>query len=261
MDLGIKGRVALVTASSRGLGHACAISLAREGAKVAICAREKEKLLQTEAELKSLGGTVFSAVADLNKLSDIDRLVEGTQNALGPIDILVANTGGPPIGYFLSVSSQMWEDAFRLLVEGVAHLVRLVLPGMKERKWGRIIAIESTSVKQPIDGLVLSNSLRMAVVGMFKSIALEVASTGVRVNVVCPGPMDTDAIQRVLQLGARRDGVSIEEARARLEKGIPVGRMGKPEELADVVVFLASERASFVTGVALPVDGGLVRGH
>lgn len=261
MELGIKGRVALVTASSRGLGRACAVSLAKEGAKVAICAREKEKLLQTENELRSLGATVFSAVADLNKLGDIDRLVDGTRSALGPIDILVANTGGPPIGHFLSLSSQMWEDAFRLLVEGVAHLTRLVLPGMKERKWGRIIAIESTSVKQPIDGLVLSNSLRMAVVGMFKSIALEVAASGVRVNVVCPGSMDTDAIQRVMQLGAQRDGVTMEEARARIERGIPAGRMGRPEELGDVVAFLASERASFVTGVALPVDGGLVRGH
>ncbi|MEK7866439.1 MAG: SDR family oxidoreductase [Planctomycetota bacterium] len=261
MDLGIKGRVALVTASSRGLGRACAIALAKEGAKVSICAREKDKLIQAEGELKSLGATVYSAVTDLNKLGDIDRLVEGTRTALGPIDILVANTGGPPIGYFLSLSSQMWEDAFRLLVEGVAHLARLVLPGMKERKWGRIVAIESTSVKQPIDGLVLSNSLRMAVVGMFKSIALEAAASGVRVNVVCPGSMDTDAIQRVMQLGAQRDGVTIEEARARLEKGIPVGRMGKPEELADVVAFLASERSSFVTGVTLPVDGGMIRGH
>lgn len=261
MDLGIKGRVALVTASSRGLGRACAASLAREGAKIAICAREKDRLTLAENELKAAGATVYSAVADLNKLSDIDRLVEGTRAALGPIDILVANTGGPPIGYFLSLSSQMWEDGFKLLVEGVAHLVRLVLPGMKERKWGRIVAIESTSVKQPIDGLVLSNALRMAVVGMFKSIALEVAGCGVRVNVVCPGSMDTDAIQRVLQIGAQRDGVSIEEARARLEKGIPAGRMGKPEELADVVTFLSSERAAFVTGVALPVDGGMIRGH
>lgn len=261
MDLGIKGRVALVTASSRGLGRACAIALAKEGAKVSICAREKERLIQAEGELKALGATVYSAVTDLNKLGDIDRLVEGTRSALGPIDILVANTGGPPIGYFLSVSPQMWEDAFRLLVEGVAHLVALVLPGMKERKWGRIVAIESTSVRQPIDGLVLSNSLRMAVVGMFKSIASEVAASGVRVNVVCPGSMDTDAIQRVMQLTAQREGVSIEEARARLEKGIPVGRMGKPEELADAVAFLASDRSSFVTGVTLPVDGGMVRGH
>lgn len=257
MDLGLKGKVALVTAASKGMGRACALGLAAEGARVMMCARSKADLLSAAEEVRGkTGGDVRAEVADVTKAEDVKTLVARTREAFGGIDILVANCGGPPRGGLWEMTDEQWYGAFDVSVLSVVRLIREVVPSMRERKWGRVLTIQSVSVKQPVDGLLLSNAVRPGVAGLAKTLAPELGAHNITINVVCPGRIMTD---RFLS-GARQAGLPVEEYVKKSSAEIPLGRVGSPEEFANVLVFLASERASYVTGVVLQVDGGVVRG-
>ncbi len=261
MDLGLKDKVAIVGGSSKGLGKACALALAREGAKVAICARSGEELHQTAEGIREAYGTeVLAVTADLTKYEDIKRLVSKTADAFGRIDILVNNTGGPPPGGFFDHDDEAWEAAFQRLLMYVVRICREVIPYMKRQGWGRIINDTSFTVKEPLDRLILSNVFRVGVISMAKTLSRELAKDNITVNNVCPGVFSTDRIQQLLAERAETSGKPIDEVRNDLIKDIPLGRMQDPEELADLVVFLASEKASGITGTTIQVDGGMVRG-
>jgi 3-oxoacyl-[acyl-carrier protein] reductase len=255
MDLGLTGRVALVGGSSTGLGRAVARELAAEGADVVLCARGEEQLEETRAAIESETGAEVAAVAaDLSTLEGVEAVVTGAERAFGRVDILVTNTGGPPAGSFETHDLDSWRSAERLLLESVVELVRRVLPGMKERRWGRILTITSIAVKQPIQNLILSNSLRAAVTGLARTLANDVAPLGITVNNVMPGYTRT---QRLEELSGGSPGD--ESAFEHWTREIPMGRIGRPRELAALVAFLASERASYITGTSVPVDGGWIR--
>jgi 3-oxoacyl-[acyl-carrier protein] reductase len=257
MDLGLKGKVALVTAASKGMGRACALGLAAEGARVMMCARSRADLVAAADEVRGkTGGEVQAEVADVTKAGDVKALVTRARQAFGGIDILVANCGGPPRGGLWEMTDEQWYGAFDVSVLSVVRLIREVVPSMRERKWGRVLTIQSVSVKQPVDGLLLSNAVRPGVAGLVKTLAPELGRDNITINVVCPGRIMTD---RFLG-GARQAGIPVDEYVSKSSAEIPLRRIGSPEEFANVIVFLASERASYVTGVALQVDGGLVRG-
>ena len=257
MDLGLNGKTALVTAASKGMGKACALGLAAEGARVAMCARTERDLHAAADEIRArTGAEVVAVPADVTREDQVKALVARARDAFGSVDILVANAGGPPRGYFHEVTDAQWYGAFEVSLLSVVRLIREVLPSMRQRRWGRIITIQSSSVKQPIDGLDLSNAIRPGAAGLMKTLAAELGHDNILVNTVCPGRILTD---RLLG-GARQAGVSPEQYVVQAGVDVPLGRVGTPEEFANVVVFLASERASYVTGVALQVDGGLVRG-
>ena len=257
MDLGLNGRVALVTAASKGMGKASAMGLAAEGAKVVMCARTEADLKTAAEEIRAkTKAEVLAMPADVTKKEDVTALVDRAMKTFGHIDILVANAGGPPRGYFEEMSDEQWQGAFDVSLLSVVRLVRAVLPSMKARRWGRILTIQSVSVKQPIPELLLSNAVRPGVAGMMKTLAGQLGKDGITVNTVCPGKIMTD---RFLG-GQKLSGLSREEYLARAVEDVPVHRIGTPEEFANVIVFLASERASYVTGVSVQVDGGLVRG-
>jgi 3-oxoacyl-[acyl-carrier protein] reductase len=248
MDLGIEGRTALVMGASQGIGRGVAASLAREGARVAIASRSRERLEQAAREIE---GEVVPFVADANDLDRLAGLPAEVAEALGPVEILVTNTGGPPLGRALEHPADEWEAAYRTLVLAPRTLVDAVLPGMRERRWGRIANVASSSVREPIPGLALSNAHRMAAVGLFKTLAAEVAGNGITVNTVATGRFAT-------QRAADNAG-SLEAAEERARKDVPAGRLGRPEEHGDLVAFLCSERASYLTGAVIPLDGGLLR--
>ena len=257
MDLGLAGRVALVTAASKGMGKASAMGLAAEGARVVMCARTESDLKTAAEEIRAkTKADVLAVPADVTKKDDVTALVDRAVKTFGHVDILVANAGGPPRGYFEDMTDEQWQGAFDVSLLSVVRLVRGVLPSMKARRWGRILTIQSVSVKQPIPELLLSNAVRPGVAGMMKTLAGQLGKDGITVNTVCPGKIMTD---RCLG-GQKISGLSREDYLARAVEDVPVGRIGTPEEFANVIVFLASERASYVTGVALQVDGGLVRG-
>ncbi len=261
MDLGIRNKTALVAAASKGLGKAAAMALAREGANVAIAARGEELLQQTANEIAgATGARVVAIPADVSVAADIERLFGATIDALGPVDILVNNAGGPPPGVFTDMSDEDWLGSAELTLMSAIRMTRLALPGMRERQWGRIINITSMSVKQPIPNLILSNSLRSAVVSMAKTLSDQVAAEGITVNNVCPGYILTDRIRQLNQSQAETDGVSSDEILQRSLSDIPAGRIGQPEELAALIAFLASERAAYITGTTTQVDGGRYRG-
>jgi 3-oxoacyl-[acyl-carrier protein] reductase len=257
MDLGLTGRVALVTAASKGMGKASAMGLAAEGAKVVMCARTESDLKNAAEEIRAkTKAEVLAMPADVTRKDDVTALVDRAIKAFGHIDILVANAGGPPRGYFEDMTDEQWQGAFDVSLLSVVRLVRAVLPSMKARRWGRILTIQSVSVKQPIPELLLSNAVRPGVAGMMKTLAGQLGKDGITVNTVCPGKIMTDRF-----LGGQKiSGLSREEYLARAVEDVPVRRVGTPEEFANVIVFLASERASYVTGVSVQVDGGLVRG-
>lgn len=261
MDLGLKGKAAIVAAASKGIGRACARGLAAEGARVAICARSADELRKTgEAIRAETGAEVLPIPADVRKPEDVRGLVQRTVEAFGGVDILVTNAGGPPPGLFDQFTDADFQAAFELNLLSTVRMIREVLPHMRRRRWGRIVNIQSTSIKQPIDGLLLSNAIRPGVQGLTRSLLNEVSRDGITVNTVCPGRILTDRSRSFLERRANAAGVPFEEFLKQDMASIPIGRIGQPDEIAHVVVFLASERASYVTGVALAVDGGLVRG-
>ena len=260
MDLGIRGKVALVSASSRGLGRAIAEELAAEGANLVVCARGEEALSKTAAEIRKRSGVeVLDVAADVSDQAGLDRVAVAALQKYGKVDILVTNSGGPPSGPFENLSPEMWDGAVRLLLTSAVGLARAVLPGMKERRWGRILNVTSIAVKQPIDGLMLSNSLRAAVTGFARTLANEVAPFNVTVNNLMPGYTRTDRVEQLAQATAERSGSSAKDTFARWEKEIPMGRLGEPREFAALAAFLASDRASYITGSSIAVDGGWIR--
>lgn len=261
MEMGLQGKVALVAASSKGLGRAIAYGLAKEGAKVAICARGEEALARTAAEIEEVtGSTVLAMVADLTDKQQVENLVARVVEEYGRLDILVTNAGGPPPGLFVDLTDEEWEEAFYLTLMSAVRLCREAIPHMRRQEGGRIITMTSISVKQPVENLMLSNSLRLAVIGLTKTLANELAKDNILVNSVCPGWTRTERVEELMEDRAQRQATSAEEEFAKIEKDIPLGRMGTPEEVANLVVFLASERASNITGTAIQVDGGYVKG-
>jgi len=260
MDLGIKGKTALVVAASKGMGKASALGLAAEGARVVMCARGEPALKDAAAEVKQrTGAEVLALTADASRAADISRVVAEANRAFGGVDILVANVGGPPPGPFEQMTDEQWKAAFEQVHLSTVRFIREVLPHMKQARWGRILAIQSSSVKQPVDGLVLSNGIRPGIAGLFKTLAGDLAPLGITVNLVLPGRIMTDRFREHQTDRAKRAGVTLEKQMELSSADIPMGRIGTPEEFAAMVVFLASRPASYVTGTAVQVDGGLIR--
>lgn len=257
MDLGIRDRVAMVAAASKGLGKAVAVGLAREGVKLSICARGEEALRAAAEQIRrETGAEVLSVVADVSRPEDVASFVDETARQYGRIDILVNNAGGPPGTTFVEASPEDFLKAVELNLMSAVWLSKAVVPYMQRQKWGRIVNIVSLAAKQPLEGLILSNTARPGVLGLAKSMANELARDGILVNSVCPGYTRTDRNVELAKVHAQRLGITEEEVLKRRATMIPLGRVGQPEELANVAVFLASERASFVTGTAIQVDGG-----
>ena len=249
MDLGIKDKRALVMASSQGLGRATAEALAAEGCRLLLCARNKKALQQTAVDLHKLCQVdIYTAAADVSTASGRQQILAAAQNQLGGVDILVTNSGGPPPGPFEDHTSEDWLAAYKLTFESVLEMTQAVLPMMKVGSWGRIIAINSICVREPIAGLTLSNSIRPAVTGMLASLAAEVAADGITVNSVLSGLHNT---ARMAALGTNKETLA----------NIPTGRLGEPNELAALIAFLASDQASYITGTAIPVDGGMTHSY
>lgn len=260
MDLGLKGKVALVAAASTGLGRAVAEELAAEGVSLILCARGEERLIATCDEIRSASGVdVIGVAGDLAVQADIERIVNEGKKRFSQIDILVTNTGGPPAGRFETLKREDWENAARNLLTSVVALTQLVLPGMKERRSGRILNITSIAVKQPVDNLMLSNSIRAAVTGFARTLANEVAKHGVTVNNIMPGYTATERVNELAETLAQREGVTALEIRARWGSEIPMRRLGDPKEFAALAAFLVSERASYITGSSIAVDGGWIK--
>jgi 3-oxoacyl-[acyl-carrier protein] reductase len=266
VDLGLVGKVAIVCASSRGLGLATATAMAREGASVVMCSRSKEAIERAaegvgrEATAAENGGSALGIVADVTRPDDIERLVADCVSRFGRIDILVTNAGGPPPGEFETFSDRDFEDAINLNLMSAVRLSKAVVPHMKAAGGGSIVNITSVAVKQPLDRLILSNTARAGVVGLAKSMANELGRFNIRVNNVAPGPTRTDRVLDLARPRAEAEGISVDEALSRDWTGIPMGRLGEPDEFANVVTFLASSAASYVTGTTIQVDGGMYRG-
>jgi 3-oxoacyl-[acyl-carrier protein] reductase len=251
MDLGLKNKIAFVAASSEGLGKAAAMELAKEGASVIICGRNPETLDNTKQEISEAANMkVFSVAGDLSNADDRERIIKETLKEFAGIDILVTNTGGPPTGKFEELQQVEWDKAYQLLLASTTDLVRGFLPSMKKKNWGRIISITSQAVKQPVDNLILSNAIRVSVVGLMKTLANELGPYNITVNNVMPGYTQTSRLKKL---------IANNPAIAKVTKEIPLGRFGNPEEFAAAVTFLASERASYITGISLAVDGGWIK--
>jgi 3-oxoacyl-[acyl-carrier protein] reductase len=260
MDLGLKEKTALVAGSSKGLGRAIADELAREGVNLVICARNVQDLELARQQISDEPSIKVIAVpTNLSEPSEIDSLIATAKAEFGRIDILITNTGGPPSGPFENHSREVWEKAVQQNFYSVLNLTREVLPDMREAGWGRIINVTSVAVKQPVDGLMLSNSIRAAVTGFAKTLATEEARFGITINNVMPGYTKTDRLDYLAAAVADRSGITPEDVYSSWENQTPVGRIGHPSELAALVTFLASERASFITGASIPVDGGYIR--
>ncbi len=251
MELGLKRKVAFVAASSKGLGKSVAKELIREGAHVIICGRNIDTLNSAREELGELGtGSVYSIPGDLSNSADREYIINSVIKKYGSIDILVTNTGGPPSGKFEELEQTDWDTAYEQLLSSTTSLIRGFLSGMKKKEWGRIISITSQAVKQPVDNLILSNSIRASVVGLIKTLANELGEYNITVNNVMPGYTETERLTKLIDTNP---------SFANATQEIPLGRFGKPEEFAAAVTFLASERASYITGISLAVDGGWIK--
>lgn len=260
MDLGLRGKIALVTAASRGLGRAIADALGAEGASLIICARGTDALEEAGAAIvQRSGAEVEMVAADVATAEGIARAWQHARDRFGRVDVLVTNAGGPPSGPFESHEWGVWQQAVELTLRSAVELTRLVLPGMKERRWGRILNVTSIAVKQPVDGLMLSNSIRAAVTGFGRTLANEVARYGITVNNILPGYTRTERVEQLNAATAAREGVTVEDVSRRIEAQIPMRRLGEPEEFAALAAFLASEQAAYITGQSIAVDGGWIR--
>jgi len=252
MELVLKNKVAFVAASSQGLGKAVALELSKERAKIIINGRKKGTLEKAKKEIEQqTNGEVLALVGDLSVANDRKQIIADALKAYGSIDILVTNTGGPPSGKFEHFKEEDWDNAYQTLLKSAVGLINGFLPGMKEKHWGRIIAITSQAVKQPVNNLILSNSVRASVAGLIKTLSIELGQYSITVNNVMPGYTETDRLKHLSQNNPSFESTAKAE--------IPLGRFGKPEEFAAAVTFLASERAGFITGVSLAVDGGWVK--
>lgn len=258
MDLGIRGKVALVCGASKGIAYAAAEDFAREGCHLAICSRDATAIGDAARRLEALGAPVLSIVADLSTEGGLATVVREVMARYGRVDILVANTGGPPTGAPMSHDWNAWTKASELLLRSVVELTRAFVPGMRERKWGRVISITSKAVKEPVPALVLSNALRAAVTGYLRTLANEVAVDNVTVNTVLPGFTATERLEALADANVKATGTTRDAVYAGYVAKTPAGRLGRPDELAAVIAFLASERAGFMTGQAVLVDGGNV---
>lgn len=261
MDLGLKGRVAIVAAASKGLGRAVADELAKEGCEIAICARTASDIEKAGREIeKATGRSVLWRAMDVTKEDAVRSFVADTEKKFGRVDICVTNAGGPPAKKFLDTTTDEWRTAVDLTLMSAVYFAREVLPRMQRNKWGRFLTITSVSVKQPIDGLLLSNSLRAAVTGMAKTLANEFGSSGITVNNVCPGYTRTERLDELAAHQAKMTGKNAEEIFRGWSSQIPIGRLAEPNEFAAMVAFLASERAASINGTTIPIDGGWVKG-
>ena len=261
MDLKLHNRVALVTAASQGLGYATALQLSREGALVAICSRDQARInAAADAISAETRRAVLPVVADLNKPADIERLIERVVEEYGGLDILVTNAGGPPSMAFEEITDEQWLDAVNLTLMSAVRLIRAALPHLRQSDAPAVLTITSYATKQPIPNLILSNSIRLAVIGLTKTLALELGSEGIRFNSILPGWTETERVHDLMDARARRNGTTIEEEIAKQAASSPFGRMATPQEFANVATFLCSPVASYLTGVMLPVDGGMYKG-
>ncbi|BAY77913.1 short-chain dehydrogenase/reductase SDR [Nostoc linckia NIES-25] len=260
MDLQLRGKVALVTAASKGLGKATARQFAREGAKVAICARS-ELVDKVGAEISSeTSAEILSLRADVTSQADIERVVDATVDKFGGLDILVTNAGGPPAGTFDDTDVASWETSVNLNLLSTVRLIKYALPHLRQSTAPAILTITSTSTKQPVQNLVLSNSIRLAVIGLTKTLSQELGSDKIRVNSILPGWTYTERVEELINAQISKSGETKEAEIAKINAKVPLGRMGTPEEFANVAVFLSSPAASFVNGVMLQVDGGTIQG-
>ena len=259
MDLQLTNRIAMVAASSKGLGRATAVALAREGCRLSICSRSEESLAPARDEIAALGVDVLPVACDVTKAADLQHWVEATVARFGHVDILVTNTGGPPAAPFMKLTDELWQLGIDTTLMNVVRLSRLVIPIMQQRKWGRIIHITSFVAKQPSELLTVSSTLRAGLSGLTKTMADQVARDNILVNAVLPGHYLTDRQKQLSEIRAKERGITPQQYLDESVQAIPMKRFGRPEELADVVTFLCSERASYVTGTSIQIDGGYVR--
>ena len=262
MDLGLRDRVALVGGSSRGLGKASALALAQEGARVTVCARDREQLEATAADIREQSGSeVLAVAADLASAEGVEQVVGRTVEQFGGLDVLVTNSGGPAPGKFGDLDDEAWRQGFEVVTLSFVRFVRAALPHMRARGWGRIIAIQSSSVKEQVPFLDLSNGIRPGVAGLVKALTGDLAADGITINLVLPGTFLTSRIHPGLRDEPEELDPQLEQDLAPLVQSIPLGRLGRPRELGSLVAFLASEPASYITGAAYQVDGGKIRSN
>lgn len=260
MDLGIRGKVAMVAAGSKGLGRAAALALAAEGCAVSVCGRDPKALDKVKADLEALGVTVVVVSADVSRAEELLRWHQATEAALGPVGILITNTGGPKAAVFADLTDGDWAAGVESTLMNVVRMSRLVLPGMRSKKWGRIVHITSLVAKQPYPLLTISSTLRAGLSGLTRTLAMETAQDGITVNALLPGHVMTDRQTHLAEVKSAADGITVAEHFARTAASIPAGRIGNPEEIGAVIAFLCSAPASYLTGQSLLVDGGLVQG-